>query len=42
MGLTVAAELVHLHGGRMAIEHHEGAKGANFTFDLPLVIKISR
>ena len=38
MGLTVAAELVHLHGGRMAIELHEGTKGANFTFDLPLVV----
>ncbi len=34
MGLTVAAELVAAHGGRMAVEGIE--VGASFTFDLPL------
>ena len=35
MGLTVAAELVHSYGGKLAVEHN-GNSGACFVFDLPL------
>ena len=35
LGLTVARELVRLHGGRMWVASEEG-KGSTFTFILPI------
>jgi len=34
LGLSIAREMIELHGGRIWVESVEG-KGSNFTFELP-------
>ena len=35
LGLTIAQELVHLHGGKISVDSKEG-EGTTFTFTLPM------
>jgi two-component system OmpR family sensor kinase len=35
LGLTIAKEIVELHGGRIWVESEEG-KGSYFAFELPV------
>ncbi|MEI7750901.1 MAG: ATP-binding protein, partial [Candidatus Omnitrophota bacterium] len=35
LGLTIAKEIVELHGGRIWVESEEG-KGSYFAFELPI------
>lgn len=41
LGLSIAAQLVHLMGGEIALESEEG-KGANFHFSLPFPLAADR
>lgn len=36
LGLSICETIVHAHGGTMKVENREGAKGAIFSFTLPM------